>query len=45
MLKFLIDENMPRSTARLLRELGYEVQDIRDCGLRGAEDEAIYEFA
>lgn len=36
---------MPRSTARLLRELGYEEQDIRDCGLRGAEDEVIYEFA
>jgi predicted nuclease of predicted toxin-antitoxin system len=45
MPKFIVDENMPRSTARLLRELGYEVKDIRDYGLRGAEDEEIYEFA
>jgi predicted nuclease of predicted toxin-antitoxin system len=45
MLKFVIDEDMPRSTGRILKQQGYEVKDIRDYGLRGAEDEEIYEFA
>lgn len=45
MLKFVIDEDMPRSTGRILKQRGYEVRDIRDYGLRGAEDEQIYEFA
>jgi len=30
---------------QLLRGNGYDVKDIRDYGLRGAEDEKIYEFA
>ncbi len=45
MPRFVIDEDMPRSTARNLRCLGYEVKDIRDYGLRGADDEEIYQFA
>lgn len=45
MLKFVIDEDMPRSTGRILKQQGYDVRDIRDYGLRGAEDEEIYEFA
>ena len=45
MLKFVIDEDMPRSTGRTLKQSGYEVRDIRDYGLRGVEDEKIYEFA
>jgi len=45
MLKFVIDEDMPRSTGRILKQQGYDVRDIRDYGLRGAEDEQIYEFA
>lgn len=45
MLKFVIDEDMPRSTGRILKQRGYDVRDIRDYGLRGAEDEEIYEFA
>ncbi len=45
MPRFVIDEDMPRSTARSLRCLGYEVKDIRDYGLRGADDEEIYQFA
>lgn len=36
---------MPRSTGKLLKECGYEVKDIRDHGLRGAEDERVYRFA
>ena len=42
---FAIDEDMPRSTGKVLKETGYEVKDIRDHGLRGADDDKIYQFA
>ena len=45
MPKFVIDEDMPRSTGRILKQRGYDVRDTRDYGLRGVEDEEIYEFA
>lgn len=45
MLKFVIDEDMPRSTGGILIKRGYDVKDIRDHELRGAEDQEIYEFA
>ena len=45
MPKFVIDEDMPRSTGRILAEAGYAVFDIRDYGLRGADDNKIFEFA
>jgi predicted nuclease of predicted toxin-antitoxin system len=45
MLKFLIDEDIPRSTARVLRGRGYEVLDVRDCGLRGEVDKEVFKFA
>jgi len=45
MLKFLVDEDLPRSTAHLLREMGFVALDVRDCGLRGKSDEEIFEYA
>lgn len=45
MLKFLIDEDMPRSTADVLRERGHEALDVRDCGLRGKSDDEVFKFA
>ena len=45
MPKFIIDEDMPRSTGKVLKNFGYEIKDIRDFGLRGADDEEIYQFA
>ena len=45
MPRFVIDEDMPRSTARFLREWNYMAIDIRDCGLRGSDDDVIYQFA
>jgi hypothetical protein len=39
MLKFIIDEDMPRSTAKVLRTEGYESLDVRDLGLRGESDD------
>ena len=45
MLKFVIDEDMPRPTAKVLKDRGYEVLDVRDCGLRGKSDDEIFKFA
>ena len=39
---FLIDEDMPRSTAQVLREAGYEATDVRDIGLAGHKDPEIF---
>jgi len=41
----LIDENMPRSLAPRLRAAGFQVEDVRDLGLRGAPDGEIFELA
>jgi len=45
MPRFVIDEDIPRSTAIFLRKSGYEAIDIRDRGLRGSDDQVIYQFA
>ena len=45
MVRFMIDEDMPRSTAVALSSEGYEVKDVRDHGYRGLGDEEIYRFA
>jgi len=44
-VRFLIDEDLPRSTANLLRQYSYEAIDVRDIGLRGAQDIQIAEYA
>ncbi|OGW28894.1 MAG: hypothetical protein A2X59_09135 [Nitrospirae bacterium GWC2_42_7] len=45
MIKFVIDEDMPRSTAKILRANGYEALDVRDVGLRGKSDNEVFKFA
>lgn len=45
MAKFVIDEDIARSTGKVLAETGHEIIDIRDQGLRGSEDEQIFRFA
>jgi predicted nuclease of predicted toxin-antitoxin system len=45
MVRFVIDEDMPRSTGVALSTEGYEVKDVRDHGYRGLGDEEIYTFA
>jgi len=45
MLKFLIDENMPRSTAEALKKIGHESIDVRDYNLSGKSDEEVFKFA
>jgi predicted nuclease of predicted toxin-antitoxin system len=33
-LRSITDENVPRSTARVLRDAGFDAVDVRDVGLR-----------
>lgn len=40
-MRFLIDEDLPRSMDNLLRQCGHEAIDVRDIGLRGATDTEI----
>jgi predicted nuclease of predicted toxin-antitoxin system len=44
-VKFLVDENMPRSLAEKIAELGFEVQDVRDIGLASHPDEEVMQMA
>lgn len=43
--KFLLDADMPRSSAEIIRRIGYEVEDVRDIGMRAAKDREIIEYA
>lgn len=45
MALFLVDEDMPRSTARVLREAGHQAEDVRDVGLRGHGDDEVFDYA
>lgn len=45
MWKFLIDEDMPRSTNVALREAGHDAVDVRDVGLRGHGDAEVFAYA
>lgn len=45
MARLLVDEALPRSLVRHLREGGYEADDVRDVGLRGQPDEQIFREA
>jgi predicted nuclease of predicted toxin-antitoxin system len=42
MMRFLVDENLPRSTARVLRAANYEAADVREVGLRGRTDQDVF---
>lgn len=44
-MKFLVDEDLPRSVAPLIRELGHAAEDVRDVGLRGTPDSKIAAYA
>ena len=44
-MRFLVDEDLPRSTNELLRRYGHEAVDVRDIGLRGAKDPQIASYA
>lgn len=42
MLRFLIDEDLPRSLAPALIEAGFEAADVRDVGLRSTDDTMVF---
>jgi len=44
-MRFLIDEDLPRSTDDLLRRYGHDAVDLRDIGLKGSKDSAIAAYA
>lgn len=41
----VIDEDLPRTFADTLSNLGFNVFDVRDYGLRGSSDDQIFNFA
>jgi|WetSurMetagenome_2_1015567.scaffolds.fasta_scaffold208833_2 predicted nuclease of predicted toxin-antitoxin system len=43
--KFLIDANMPRSSAEVMRSFGYDVEDVRKIGMKAAKDQEIIQYA
>ena len=44
-LRFITDEDVPRSTARVLRNAGFDAVDVRDVGLRGKSDQQVFAYA
>lgn len=40
-MRFLLDANMPRSAAVVIRDLGHEATDVRDIGLGASDDSHI----
>ncbi len=44
-LDFLLDEDMPKSSAEKIEKFGHSVKDVREIGLRGASDHEIIEWA
>lgn len=44
-LRFLTDEDIPCSTARVLRDAGFDAVDVRGVGLRGKSDSEVFAFA
>lgn len=44
-MRFLIDEDLPRSTGELLKRYGHGAIDVRDVGLRGARDSQVASHA
>lgn len=44
-MKIKVDEDLPRSAKELLRERGYEADDVRDEALGGQGDERVWAAA
>lgn len=44
-MRFLVDENLPHSLTRVLRELGHNVLDVVEANLRGTSDEMLWQIA
>ena len=44
-MRFLVDADLPRRTAELIRSFGHEADDVRDIGLGQADDTVIAAYA
>lgn len=44
-MRFLVDENLPFSLTKLLRNLGHNVLDVVEANLRGSPDEKLWQIA
>jgi len=44
-VRFFLDENMPMSSAKMLKNLGFEVEHARTAGLKGEPDKEIARYA
>jgi len=44
-LRFLLDADMPCSSAKVIRSIGYDVEDVRDIGMKSARDREIIKYA
>jgi len=44
-MRFLVDEDLPRSTGDLVRRYEHQAVGVRDIGLRGAKDAQIAAYA
>jgi len=44
-LCFLIDEDVPRSTTRVLRDAGFDVVNVHEAGLQGESDNKVFDYA
>jgi predicted nuclease of predicted toxin-antitoxin system len=43
--KFLLDADMPRSSAEVVSPLGLNIEDVRDIWMRAAKDKEIIDYA
>lgn len=43
--KFFMDACLPRSSVKVLRDLGYDAVDAREVSLGGVQDPEIFEYA
>ncbi|MBI4330645.1 MAG: DUF5615 family PIN-like protein [Chloroflexi bacterium] len=45
MPSFVLDEDLSRSTAKMLRDLGHDAEAIRDTAMAGEADDIVYAYA
>jgi len=45
MWRFFVDESLPNTVVRALRSAGYLTESVREIGLRGADDDTVFNEA